>query len=233
LALWKGVIRALNFDEHQNEVWANTANLRRYDHPVVQAFSEQRIKCIKSLLGSYVPESALDVGCGDGFGMQAMQAIVEDIHGCDKSPKMLAENPSDDTHLKQCDAYDLPYENNAFDFVYCWELLHHIGEPQKVVQEMARVTSRCVLLCEPNSLNPAMALFGLLYPHERGLLRFTPSYPDALLRGAGFQKTVRRTVGWFTPNRTPESMAKVLSKLPYHLPLLGLYTITLAFKEAD
>lgn len=158
--------------------------------------------------------------------MQYMQSIIKVIHGCDKSYRMIEANPANNAYLKQCDAYDLPYEESQFDLVYSWELLHHVGSPQKVVNEMTRVASKAVLLCEPNCLNPAMALFGLTKLEERGSLRFTPSFPRKLMRNAGLTEIRHFTVGWFTPNRTPEWLARTLVKLPFRIPILGLYTIT-------
>ena len=159
-----------------------------------------------------------------------MQSIIKDIYGCDKSHKMLEANPANDVYLKQCDAYDLPYGDFQFDLVYSWELLHHIRHPEKVVEEMKRVSRKAVLLCEPNCLNPAMALFGLIKAEERGLLHFTPSYPSKLMRACGLTNIRHFSVGWFTPNRTPKWLANVFLKLPYHVPVVGMYTITVGWK---
>ena len=164
--------------------------------------------------------------------MQHMQGLARVIHGCDKSPAMLAANPADKCLLKQCDAYALPYADAQFELVYCWEFLHHIGDPRKVVGEMTRVASKAVLLCEPNCLNPAMALFGILRSEERGLLRFTPSYTRKLLRAAGLRNIRCMTVGWFTPNRTPEWLAAAFVRLPYRVPVVGMYTMVLGYKDA-
>jgi ubiquinone/menaquinone biosynthesis C-methylase UbiE len=198
---------------------------------VVKAFAQQRVRFISSIFRSARLETALDVGCGDGFGMYYMQPLVEAIHGCDRSDTMLRANPADDNLLQQCDACDLPYDEGQFDLVYCWELLHHVENPQLVVREMARVTNKAVLICEPNCLNPAMALFGLMKREERGLLRFTPSFPANLMRSAGLRQIRRFTVGWFPPNRTPELLAKALVKAPFRIPILGMYTITVALKD--
>jgi len=83
------------FDRRQATYWASTTNVRRYDHPVVEAFARQRVRYIARLLRSLDLASALDVGCGDGFGMHYMQEIVATVNGCDRSAKMLAANPAD------------------------------------------------------------------------------------------------------------------------------------------
>lgn len=220
------------FDSAQQAHWAATVNRRSYDHPVVRAFAAQRVTFIERLLGDWRPGAALDVGCGDGFGMWHMQRLTPRVFGCDSSEAMLRANPADATRLRQADAYALPYEDASFDLVYCWELLHHVSDPLRVVREMARVCAGRVLLCEPNSINPAMALFGLVQRHERGLLAFPFWRTGRLVRQAGLSKARTASVGWFTPNNTPGWMARSLVRLPYRVPLLGLYTITIAEKSA-
>jgi ubiquinone/menaquinone biosynthesis C-methylase UbiE len=217
------------FDAIQKDYWITNTNLRPYNHAVVELFANQRVNLIKKELGSWRPSEALDVGCGDGFGMFYMQNIVSRIYGSDISPEMLKANPSDKTMLICASAYNLPYEDSSFDLVYCWELLHHIDRPIEVVKEMVRVSKNGIIICEPNSLNPAMCLFGLINPIERGTIKFNPFYVKGLLADAGIKKIKQHTVGLFTPNRTPYFLANIFTKLPYNIPLLGLYTISFGF----
>jgi len=221
---------ANDFDQQQDAYWADKTNLRSYDHPVVRAFAQQRVAFLRTIFGASLPKNALDVGCGDGFGMMYMKELIPQLHGCDRSPKMLEQNPAPNEALTQCDANQLVWEDSAFELVYCWELLHHVQDPLRVVKEMQRVAQKTVLLCEPNCLNPAMAAFGVLMPWERGLLRFTPGYTHGLLVKAGLKNVRSFTVSNFTPNRTPLWLATALGKLPYRVPLLGLYTIAIGEK---
>jgi SAM-dependent methyltransferase len=217
------------FDRQQHDYWAARTNVRPYDHPVVQIFAEQRVEFIRKLFGGWRPAAALEVGCGDGFGMQRMKTLVGRIHGCDNSAAMLAANPAGKDRLTKADAYNLPFADSGFELVYCWELLHHVGNPPDVVEEMKRVASRCVLLCEPNSWNPAMAAFGLLKTEERGLLRFTPRYTRSLLENAGLREIRAATVGCFTPNLTPQWLASLSTRLPFRWPLVGMYNVVIGY----
>ncbi len=38
-----------------------------------------------------------------------------------------------------CDAYNLPFRNNAFPFVFCYEFLHHFPDPNPIIREIYRV----------------------------------------------------------------------------------------------
>ena len=221
-----------SFDEEQELHWGATANRRPHDHPVVRAFAGRRVEFIARLFGGWRPATALDVGCGDGFGMWHMRSLAGRIRGCDRSLTMLQANP-ERSSVDRADAYALPYADARFELVYSWELLHHIGQPERVVAEMTRVASRGVLLCEPNCLNPAMALFGVGNRHERGLLRFPAWRTPQLLREAGLTNVRGFSGGWFTPNNTPAWLARPLARFPFRLPVIGLYVIALGFKPSS
>jgi SAM-dependent methyltransferase len=219
------------FDLRQQEFWKHTTNPRQYDHPVVRLFAQQRVRFIQRVLAPFQPKIALDVGCGDGMSMHYMRSVAKVVHGCDRSATMIRANSARADGVIQCDAYFLPWADSSVDLVYCWELLHHLGDPRQAVEEMARVAAKCVLICEPNSLNPAMFLFGCIRTEERGLLRFTPAYARKLLESEGLQHVKCYTVGCFTPNRTPRGLAALLALLPYRAPLLGMYTIAMGYKQ--
>ena len=210
------------FDQSQKEFWTENTNPRAYDHPVVQAFARQRVDFIRGLLDAPV-ESCLEVGCGDGFGMYHMQELGR-VFGCDISRPMLRRNPVKQT-LAEADIYRLPYADKTFDLVYCWEVLHHIDDVAGAIREMARVSRKYVLVFEPNSFNPPMALFGLVWPAEIGLLRFTPWFLGKQFQRSGLTDFQTLTVGTFTANRTPTWLYKPLSSLPYRVPLVGLTNV--------
>ncbi len=211
------------FDTKQKKFWDVNTNLRPVDHPVVRGFCLQRIHFMKELLNDHM-ESVLEVGCGDGFGMWSMKDIAGALYGCDISISMLRNNPE---KQKTClaDAYKLPFANDKFDLVTCWELLHHIHKPKAVIEEMVRVSRRYILIFEPNALNPAQMVFALLTPSERGTFRFTPAYVRSLMRHADLDRFIIKSGGWFTPNRTPVFLYKILNKLPYTIPLIGISNI--------
>jgi SAM-dependent methyltransferase len=49
----------------------------------------------------------------------------------------------------QADAEHLQFEDNSFDVVCAFDVQHHVSDPQKMAQEMLRVSRRHVFLCEP------------------------------------------------------------------------------------
>ena len=216
------------FDQSQKQFWSWNTNLRAYDHPVVDAFAHQRVDFIRGLLDAPI-QTCLEVGCGDGFGMYYMQSLGH-VFGCDISRPMLRRNPLQQT-VAEADIYHLPYANKSFDLVYCWEVLHHVEDVTGAIREMMRVSRKYILIFEPNSFNPPMAIFGLIGPSEIGLLRFTPWYLKSKFQNAGLKDFIAMTVGTFTPNRTPTWLYKTLMRLPYRMPIIGISNM--AFGQVD
>lgn len=51
---------------------------------------------------------------------------------------------------KIVNAIDIPFKDRSFDFVICFDVMHHIEGPAKMAYEMLRVTRRGVFLIEAN-----------------------------------------------------------------------------------
>jgi len=90
--------------------------------------------------------SVLDVGCGPGTVTRDIAHLTKGkVIGIDNSEDMIkiAKNVLKDyknVELRVGHATDLPFDTNFFDIVTCNLLLMWSKNPQKVVNEMARVT---------------------------------------------------------------------------------------------
>lgn len=131
--------KALEYDEAKvfSTIW-----------PEVLEDIEKRIKEPRNLEGvqewrrvfipqSCIPRKVLDLGCGvtqpykkhlEGLG----DYVPADIRGGDG--------------IVQCDAHDLPFGDNEFGFVWCSELLEHVENPERVVEEAKRVGKHGVII---------------------------------------------------------------------------------------
>jgi ubiquinone/menaquinone biosynthesis C-methylase UbiE len=102
-----------------------------------------------ALMNLHPGEAALDVGCGTGEDVLAMEAQVGPsgrAAGVDLSSVMITaatershENKSK-AHFSMGDAHDLPFEAASFDAVRAERLLQHTPDPQKVLQQIVRVS---------------------------------------------------------------------------------------------
>jgi ubiquinone/menaquinone biosynthesis C-methylase UbiE len=83
----------------------------------------------------------LDVGCGTGHHLSALQQRGFDVCGIDGSADMLAQaralNPT--VELKLADVDALPVPDASFDVVICIEVLRYLPDPTRCIREIARV----------------------------------------------------------------------------------------------
>ncbi len=94
---------------------------------------------------SQIPKQStiLDIGCGGGFLTNALAEAGHTVSGIDlsiESLRIAAETDATGTvNYSKADAYDLCFEKQSFDVVCAMDLLEHVGKPEKVIQEAARV----------------------------------------------------------------------------------------------
>lgn len=65
--------------------------------------------------------------------------------------------PNDDVETRECDIFDLPFENNEFDLVLNCLLIQHIEKPRlrSMLKELRRVTSRWLIVTYSSNLSLA------------------------------------------------------------------------------
>jgi SAM-dependent methyltransferase len=201
--------------DYQKQFWANNKNARGFDHPVVEFFARQRIDYVQRHIDLSGVSSAFDVGCGDGFATYYFLQSIARVEGGDISELMLEHNPLDKRSLKVIDAESLDLPDESYELVYLWEVLHHLKDPARAVREMARVSSRYVVIFEPNRANVPQFAFGLLNRQERGTLRSSKAYLEGLARQAELEIIACDYCGKIPPNKTPGWLFDLVKRLPF------------------
>lgn len=98
----------------------------------------------------------LDAGCGVGYGAEMLnRAGAAAVYAIDNSPAALElarASVSEGVTLEQGDVAALPYPDDSFDLVVCFEVIEHIEQPERVLDELARVlhADGLLLLSSPN-----------------------------------------------------------------------------------
>ena len=206
----------------QHSFWQKEATTRDYNHPVIKFFAKQRIEFISKYIPVNKINDGLDVGSGRGYSAVYL-SNNNSITATDFSFTQIKKNPIQNKIV--CTSEKLPCKDKSFSLVNEWELLHHLSDPKKAVEEMSRVAKDYLVLFEPNRQNPGQFCFSMLKKEERNVLQHHKKMMYKLVKNIDFDILACETVGWVFPNRMPEFILPLAKKLPFKLPIIGLSNV--------
>ena len=115
--------------------------------------------CIHSVaqFSRYNGKKVLEVGVGAGTDHLQWARVGADCYGVDLTDAAIEATYSRfkvygfETKLQRLDAEILPFDENVFDVVYSWGVIHHTENPQILINEIKRV------------LKPGGIFIGMIY----------------------------------------------------------------------
>jgi SAM-dependent methyltransferase len=121
-----------------------------------------------------LPTRLLDVGCGSGWSTLAFAEAGYDATGVDLNPAAFEPPPHESLHLGQGSAIDIPFPENSFDVVVCYQCIEHVPDPGRALKEMMRVcrSGGIVAIVGPNLVSPLPGLAYAVKPSSWRSLRF-------------------------------------------------------------
>jgi SAM-dependent methyltransferase len=139
---------------HQDAL--DTSNYLKHTHPnpIQRKLIERFHKTLLQKIEELQPKSFLDAGCGEGFVADLILNRLPDVQlkGFDfnaASVKMAQEmNPT--AEFVVASIFEIPFGPRSFEVTGCFEVLEHQTDPAGALRELARVTSRAVILSVPH-----------------------------------------------------------------------------------
>lgn len=112
---------------------------------------KRRVHTILKKLEVRNNDVVLDCGCGDGLFLEALSELSDcHLHGfeLDEKELRLAQQHLTGKQVKLIlgDLLQLPYRDSSFDKIYCTEVLEHVVDDRKALQELKRVLKKGGLL---------------------------------------------------------------------------------------
>jgi SAM-dependent methyltransferase len=95
----------------------------------------------------------LDVGCATGNYIRYLMARGYDAHGLDILPAKEWESVPEG-RIHQGDIRKMPFADGEFDTVTAFEVLEHIDDVDKAIEELKRVTRKNLILSVPDCEAP-------------------------------------------------------------------------------
>lgn len=178
-----------------------SSNARKHTsgNPIVRGLIDRFHGVVRDEVAALAPSTLLDVGCGEGFVLQALGPLATGAHAVDLSEDAVAvcreTNPGVQAEVGS--ATDLRFDDDAFDVVVCLEVLEHLEEPPVAVAELARVCRGHLVLSVP--WEPWFQLGNLARGqyldrwgnHPEHLQRWSPSGFAKMLEDTGRVEVVR------------------------------------------
>ncbi|MBI2461629.1 MAG: class I SAM-dependent methyltransferase [Candidatus Rokubacteria bacterium] len=126
----------------------------RSRNPVVQGFVRRFLRRVGDLVEAQRPRRILEVGCGEGFVLRylAQRLPAVRLDGLEVDPGALARGRArcPGASFVHGDLMALPFRSGSYDLVLCLEVLEHLPEPDRALQEIRRVSVGGCLLSVPH-----------------------------------------------------------------------------------
>ena len=137
--------------------------------PHVHADTDNSQACIDRIISEIEGQSVVDVGCGTGYLLRAIQnkhPRITRLAGVEIVPPA----PTDRLEFFEGKAERLPFRDNEFDTVICTHVIEHILDRRAAIAELRRVANKRLIIVVPKereslySFNPHFHFFP--YPHS-------------------------------------------------------------------
>ena len=164
---WKEVMEEMADDDPHVEFYQSA-------NPLVSYLHNRRIEIVRDFTRKTNSRSLLEVGSGDGYVLKALSDLPVSLTGIEISEKRIERSRAlvPQAEIVAGDAREMPFADHSFDIVVCSEVLEHVPEPERAIEEMKRVVrpGGLVIVTVPQERN--WQLGRLL------LLRFPIRIPD-------------------------------------------------------
>src|SRR4051812_25282678 len=82
----------------------------------------------------------LDAACGTGYGTRILiDGGADEVTAMDIAPEAVEETrrrTRGEANVVKGDLYALPFDDDAFDIVVCFEAIEHVQQPEQVLAEL-------------------------------------------------------------------------------------------------
>lgn len=95
--------------------------------------------------------SIVDMGCGEGYVLKFLSHQLQgNLFGLDLYPEVLqTAKENNNAGFAAASIYQAPLKNKSVDTVLCLEILEHLEEPKRALQEMIRISKKYIILSVP------------------------------------------------------------------------------------
>jgi SAM-dependent methyltransferase len=134
----------------------DTSNYVKHTHPnpIQRRLIDRFHKTVLQKIEDLRPASFLDAGCGEGFVASLILERLPDVQltGFDFNPASveMARKMNPTADFAVASIFEIPFGPQSFEVTGCFEVLELQTDPAGALRELARVTSRTLVLSVPH-----------------------------------------------------------------------------------
>jgi len=142
------IVNEIEFEKYEKKGayhWKDISWNPRYANCSVKARYLKCIQLLEKKLNPLVNQKVLDLGCGDGVLSYMLWKRKADTVGVDHSEKgielarTMHKKLNSNVIFHMSSAYDLPLDNKSVKGIICSDVIEHVQEPNKLLDEIDRV----------------------------------------------------------------------------------------------
>lgn len=130
----------------------DSGNYKKYSNknPLMGMIISNFLGQVKLIIDSLDGDNILDIGCGEGFVVNYLKN--KNIIGLDisKEALIIAKTQNPDNRFFRGDIYNLPFQEDDFDIIMVMEVLEHINDVERAIDEIKRVSKQYCIFSVPN-----------------------------------------------------------------------------------
>ena len=133
-----------------------SSNLEKHTskNPLVRMLNDRLVDTVCDLSLKNKPKRILDAGCGEGFMIKEISKKNEDVEiigfDLEESALKYARKMNPNVEFVKGSVYKMPFENSSFDVVVLSEVLEHLEDTEKALDEIKRVSKLFCVVSVPN-----------------------------------------------------------------------------------
>lgn len=136
-----------------NNVEGNYYDKHNSKNPVVKVLMKNFHRVLNMLIAETGVKTVIDVGCGEGHTTKIVKDMNNvEIEGIEVGASALekAKNLYPGINFEQGSIYEIKKEDDKYELALSTEVLEHLDEPLKGLNELKRVSRKYVIITVPN-----------------------------------------------------------------------------------
>lgn len=197
---------------------------------------QRRLETIEKLAGGFEGKRILDIGCGMGFrtagiankGVESIVGIDLDYERVRKATGFVNSLGIHNINFLFMNAQSLAFSNESFDLVIADEMIHHVKNLPKVIEEVFRVMKKGggLIISDHNKYSFFSELIRFIYFGQGRETLYSVFQINKLLKKFSFQHIAYKHIIFTFPfSRTPHLLLKlnyIIETLLERTPILNL-----------